>query len=60
MQIYYPALILSAFFFASILVNVHDKLYGNALIGTLVAIPSVLFFILLSQKNLDIIAYLLL
>jgi hypothetical protein len=59
MEIYYPALILSAIFFASVLVNIHDKLYGNALLTSLLAIPCVLFLVFLSQKNLDIIAYFL-
>ena len=59
MPVYYPALILSASLFASVLVNMHDKLYGNALITSLLAIPSILFLVLLSQKNLDIIAYIL-
>jgi len=59
MQVYYPPLILSAIFFGSVIVSIHDRLYGNALIEGLLAVPCVLFLYYLSQKNLDIIAYLL-
>uniref|UniRef100_A0A6C0D6P0 Uncharacterized protein n=1 Tax=viral metagenome TaxID=1070528 RepID=A0A6C0D6P0_9ZZZZ len=60
MQIYYPALIASAIFFASIIVNLRDKNNFGAFTTSLLAIPTVLFIVFLCQKNLDIIAYVLL
>lgn len=60
MQIYYPALIASAIFFASITVNLRDKNNFGAFTTCLLAIPTVLFIVFLCQKNLDIIAYILL
>ena len=60
MQIYYPALIASAIFFASITVNLRDKNNFGAFTTSLLAIPTVLFIVFLCQKNLDIIAYILL
>jgi hypothetical protein len=59
MQIYYPAIIASAIFFASIVINLRDKNNYGAFITSLIAIPTVIFIIFLSQKNLDIIAYIL-
>jgi uncharacterized protein YacL len=59
MQIYYPAIIASAIFFASIIINLRDKNNYGAFITSLIAIPTVIFIIFLSQKNLDIIAYIL-
>lgn len=57
MQIYYPALVASAIFFASILVNILEKNNAEALYTSLLAIPSITFMVFLSQKNLDILAY---
>ena len=59
MQIYYPAVIASAIFFASIVINLRDQNNFGAFITSLIAIPTVIFIIFLSQKNLDIIAYIL-
>jgi len=59
MQIYYPALITSAIFFGAIVVNLHDRNYSTVIFTSLLAIPTLLLLVLLSQKNLDIIAYLL-
>jgi hypothetical protein len=59
MQIYYPALIASAIFFASIIINLRDQNNYGAFLTSLIAIPTVIFIIFLSQKNLDIIAYIL-
>jgi len=59
MQIYYPAVIASAIFFASIVINLRDQNNYGAFITSLIAIPTVIFIIFLSQKNLDIIAYIL-
>lgn len=59
MVVYYPALIASAIFFASIIVNLRDKNNFGAFITSLLAIPTVLFIVFLCQKNLDIIAYVL-
>jgi len=59
MLIYYPSLIASAIFFANIVVNLNDRNYANVLFTSLLAIPTVLFLFFLSQKNLDIIAYIL-
>ena len=59
MQIYYPALIASAIFFASIIVNLRDKNNFGAFITSLFAIPTVLFIVYLCQRNLDVIAYVL-
>jgi hypothetical protein len=60
MNIYYPALITSAIFFGAIVVNLHNRFYGTEIFTSLVAIPSVLLMVFLSQKNLDILAYILL
>ena len=59
MLIYYPALIASAIVFATIVINYRDKNYGTILLTSLLAIPAVLFLVFLSQKNLDIIAYII-
>jgi len=59
MQIYYPAIIASAIFFASIIINLRDQNNYGAFLTSLIAIPTVIFIIFLSQKNLDIIAYIL-
>ena len=59
MRIYYPALITSAIFFGAIVVNLHNRFYGTVLFTSLVAIPSILLMLFLSQKNLDILAYIL-
>jgi len=60
MEIYYPALVLSSIFFASIVVNLKNRNYGTVFAMALLAIPSLLFMVYLSQKNLDILAYALL
>jgi len=60
MNIHYPALITSAIFFGAIVVNLHNRFYGTVIFTSLVAIPSVLLMVFLSQKNLDILAYILL
>ena len=59
MHIYYPALITSAIFFGAIAVNLHNRFYGTVIFTSLVAIPSILLMVFLSQKNLDILAYIL-
>lgn len=59
MQIYYPAIIASAIFFASIVINLRDKNNYGAFITSLIAIPTIIFIIFLSQKNLEIVAYIL-
>ena len=59
MRVYYPALITSAIFFGAIVVNLHNRFYGTVLFTSLVAIPSILLMLFLSQKNLDILAYIL-
>jgi len=59
MHIYYPALITSAIFFGAIVVNLQNKFYGTVIFTSLVAIPSLLLMVFLSQKNLDILAYIL-
>ena len=59
MQIYYPAIIASAIFFASIIINLRDQNNYGAFLTCLIAIPTVIFIIFLSQKNLEIIAYIL-
>ena len=59
MPIYYPALITSAIFFGAIVVNLHNRLYGTVILTSLLAIPSILLLVFLSQKNLDILAYIL-
>jgi len=60
MEIYYPALILSSIFFASIVVNLKNRNYGTVFAMALIAIPSLLFMVYLSQKKLEILAYALL
>jgi energy-converting hydrogenase Eha subunit C len=60
MNIHYPALITSAIFFGAIVVNLHNRFYGTVIFTSLVAIPSILLMVFLSQKNLDILAYILL
>lgn len=60
MLIFYPALITSAIFFAAIVVNLKNQNYGTVFGLGLLAIPSVLFLLYLSQINYDILAYILL
>jgi len=60
MLIYYPSLIASAILFASVIINFRDKNYGLALTTSLFSIPLILLLVFLSQKNLDIVAYILL
>lgn len=59
MRVYYPALIASAIFFASIIVNLKENNNFSAFITSLLAIPTVLFIVFLCQKNFDIVAYVL-
>ena len=59
MPIYYPALIASAIFFAGIVVQLHDKDNMTALFISLAAIPTILLLGHLSEKNMDLFAYLL-
>ena len=60
MQIYYPPLITSAIFFAAIAVNLRNKDYALVFGLALLAVPSILFLTFLSQKGLNILAYILL
>lgn len=60
MNIYYPALVTSSIFFAAIVVNLKNQSYGTVFGLGLLAIPSILFLMYLSQKNMDILAYILL
>jgi len=60
MQIYYPPLVLSAIFFAAIVVNLNNKDYGTVFGLALLGIPSTLFLTYLSQKGLNVVAYMLL
>jgi len=60
MQIYYPPLVLSAIFFAAIVVNLNNKDYSTVFGLALLAIPSTLFLTYLSQKGLNVVAYILL
>ena len=60
MQIYYPPLVLSAIFFAAILVNLNNKDYATVFGLALLGIPSTLFLTYLSQKGLYVVAYMLL
>lgn len=60
MQIYYPPLVLSAIFFAAILVNINNKDYATVFGLALLGIPSTLFLTYLSQKGLNVLAYILL
>ena len=60
MQIYYPPLVLSAIFFAAIVVNLNNKDYATVFGLALLAIPSTLFITFLSQKGLNVLAYILL
>lgn len=59
MQIYYPPLIISAIFFAAIAVNLRNNDYATVFGLALLAIPSILFLTFLSQKGLNILAYIL-
>ena len=59
-MVYYPALITSAIFFAAILVNLKNRDNATAFGIGLLAIPAILFLSYLSQKKMDILAYLLL
>ena len=59
MQIYYPPLIISAIFFAAIAVNLRNNDYATMFGLALLAIPSILFLTFLSQKGLNVLAYIL-
>ena len=56
---YYPVLVSSAILFALIVVNLHDKNNGTALIISLISIPILLFLTYLCQSTHDIFAYIL-
>ena len=60
MPIYYPPLVLSAIFFAAIVVNLNNKDYATVFGLALLGIPSTLFLTFLSQKGLNVLAYILL
>uniref|UniRef100_A0A6C0IG36 Uncharacterized protein n=1 Tax=viral metagenome TaxID=1070528 RepID=A0A6C0IG36_9ZZZZ len=60
MPIYYPPLVLSAIFFAAIVVNLNNKDYATVFGLALLAIPSTLFLTFLSHKGLNVLAYILL
>jgi hypothetical protein len=60
MKVFYPALVTSAIFFGAIVVNLHERYYGTALFISLLAIPSIILQVLLTQKNFDIVGYILL
>lgn len=60
MAMYYPAIVTSAIFFSAIVVNLKNSNYGTVFGLGLLAIPSILFLVYLSQKNMDILAYSLL
>jgi hypothetical protein len=60
MPIYYPPLITSAIFFAAIAVNLRNKDYALVFGLALLAIPSILFLVFLSQKGYNVLAYILL
>ena len=59
-MVYYPALITSAILFAAILVNLKNRNNATAFGIGLLAIPVILFLSYLSQKKMDILAYLIL
>lgn len=59
-MVYYPALVLSAIFFAAIVVNLKNQNNANAFGISLLAVPSILFLSYLSQTKMDILAYSLL
>jgi hypothetical protein len=59
-MVYYPALVLSAIFFAAIVVNLKNQDNAKAFGISLIAVPSILFMSFLSQKKMDILAYFLL
>lgn len=59
-MVYYPALVLSAIFFAAVLVNLKNQNNATAFGISVLAVPSILFMSYLSQKKLDILAYSLL
>ena len=56
---YYPALVGSALLFSTIVVNLKEQNYLSSFLISLFSIPIVLFLVFLSQKNLDILAYLI-
>ena len=59
MKVFYPALVTAAIFFAAIVVNLNERDYGNVLFISLLAIPSIILQVFLTQKNFDILAYIL-
>ena len=56
---YYPVLVSSAILFAVIVVNLHDKNNGTALITSLLAIPILLFLTYLCQSDRGLLAYII-
>ena len=59
MKVFYPALVTTAIFFGAISVNLHERNYGTVLFMALLAIPSVILQVLLSQKGYEIVGYIL-
>ena len=59
MKVFYPALITAAIFFGNIVVNLHEHNYGTVLFMSLLAIPAIILQVLLTQKNFDILGYIL-
>ena len=59
MKVFYPALITAAIFFGNIVVNLHERNYGTVIFMSLLAIPSIILQVLLTQKNFDILGYIL-
>lgn len=59
MKVFYPALVTTAIFFGAIVVNLHERNYGTVLFMALLAIPAVILQVLLSQRNYEILGYIL-
>lgn len=59
MKVFYPALVTSAIFFGAIVLNLYVRDYSTVLFTSLLAIPAILIQVLLSQRNFDIVGYLL-
>lgn len=59
MKVFYPALVTAAIFFGAIVVNLHERDYATVLFISILAIPSIILQVLLTQKGFDIVAYIL-
>lgn len=59
MKVFYPALVTAAIFFGAIVVNLHERDYATVLFISLLAIPSIILQVLLTQKGFDIVGYIL-